>query len=103
MTVTFDHTTPRQRVLFGGGNAAVNLATEARRLRSARVMALAAESDRQPAERACADIDVARWFDRIAQHVPVETERLAAPLDAALLGTDPASVPPRGPRPGANP
>ena len=77
MTMTFDHTTLAQRVLFGAGRATENLAAEVQRLGATRVMTIASEFERRLAEQICQDIDVALWFDEVVQHVPVENAEAA--------------------------
>ncbi|RBY83819.1 maleylacetate reductase [Geodermatophilus sp. TF02-6] len=83
MTMTFEHTTSSQRVLFGAGKAAANLAAEVQRLEATRVMAIASESERHLADRVCRDTDIAVWFDDVVQHVPVETAEAARAAAAA--------------------
>ncbi|WP_335935031.1 maleylacetate reductase [Streptomyces sp. PTD5-9] len=88
MTMNFEHTTLGQRVLFGAGRAAAHLAAEVRRHRASRVMVIASEFERPLAEQVCRDIDVARWFDEVVQHVPVakaEAAREAAASDETDL------------------
>lgn len=81
MSVTFEHITLAQRVLFGSGRAEANLVAEVRRLDARRVMVIATASARDAAEQVCRGIEVALWFDHVAQHVPVrnaDTARAAA-------------------------
>jgi maleylacetate reductase len=85
MTVTFEHTTLGQRVLFGAGRAAEHLAAEVRRRAAGRVMVIAARAERHLAERICRDVDVAVWFDDVVQHVPVDRAETAR---AAATGSD---------------
>ena len=77
MTMTFEHTTLAQRVLFGAGRATENLAAEVQRLGATRVMTIASEFERRLAEQIGQDIDVALWFDEVVQHVPVENAEAA--------------------------
>lgn len=72
MSMTFEHITLGQRVLFGSGEAAANLAAEVQRHAASRVMVIASAAKRELAERVCRDIEVALWFDDVVQHVPVE-------------------------------
>jgi maleylacetate reductase len=81
--MAFEHTTLGQRVLFGSGKAAANVAAEVQRLGSARVMTIASPGERQLAERVCQGIDVTCWFDQVAQHVPVENAEAARVAAAA--------------------
>ncbi|WP_370276075.1 maleylacetate reductase [Georgenia sp. SYP-B2076] len=87
--MTFDHTTLGQRVLFGAGRAAANLAAEVTARGAARVMVIASDRERQIAEQVSADIDVTLWHDDVVQHVPVENaeraRRAAAEHDIDLL------------------
>jgi maleylacetate reductase len=61
MSLTFEHTTLGQRVLFGSGKAAQNLAAEVARLGAGRVMVIASEFELPMAERVAADIDPVLW------------------------------------------
>ncbi|MBB3085398.1 maleylacetate reductase [Geodermatophilus sabuli] len=83
MTMAFEHTTLAQRVLFGAGRAAEDLAGEVRRRAAGRVMAIASPSERHLAEQVCRDVDVAVWFDDVVQHVPVEKAEAARTVAAA--------------------
>lgn len=78
----FDHQTLGQRVLFGSGKAAANVAAEVERLGARAVMVIG-----QRAEQVTAGIDVAVRHEDIAQHVPVETARKARAV-AAEHGVD---------------
>ncbi|NKX54807.1 maleylacetate reductase [Arthrobacter mobilis] len=72
MSLVFEHVTLGQRVLFGTGKAADNLAAEVERLGAARVMVIASESEAAIADLVCAGISpVLRWND-VVMHVPVE-------------------------------
>lgn len=87
MTMTFEHVTLGQRVLFGSGAAAANLAGEVRRRGAGRVMVIATPSARPLAEWVCRDVDVALWWDEVVQHVPVPLAE-AARTAAAAHGVD---------------
>ncbi|WP_255771595.1 maleylacetate reductase [Pseudarthrobacter sulfonivorans] len=81
MSLTFDHVTLGQRVLFGTGNAAANLAAEVTRLGANRVMVIASDFETPMARTVAADIDVALWHHDVVMHVPIgvaEKARAAA-------------------------
>lgn len=69
----FEHTTLAQRVLFGAGRAAENVAQEATRLGARSIMCITSEFERPLAETALSLADVALWHTDIVQHVPTET------------------------------
>lgn len=72
MSLMFEHETLGQRVLFGSGKAATNLAGEIARLGAKRVMVIAAEQEEDVAGTVCSGISpVLRWND-VVMHVPVE-------------------------------
>lgn len=81
MTV-FEHVTLGQRVHFGSGLAATNLASEVRRLGAQRVMLIASPFEAEIAAVVTAGIDVAVAFDDVVQHVPVD--RAEAAREVAL-------------------
>ncbi len=70
--LTFQHMTLGQRVLFGSGAAAENLAAEVSRLGSKRVMVIASEFEAQIAAEVAEGIDVVSFYDDVAPHVPLE-------------------------------
>ena len=72
MSLTFEHVTLGQRVLFGTGKAAENLASEVVRLGAQKVMVIASESEASIAEEVAAGIEVALKYDDVAPHVPIE-------------------------------
>ncbi|UZX03313.1 maleylacetate reductase [Arthrobacter sp. CDRTa11] len=81
MTVTFEHVTLGQRVLFGAGKAAAHLSAEVGRLGAGRVMVIAGSSEAPLVEKLCAGIDVVLYYNDVAPHVPVgkaEKARAAA-------------------------
>lgn len=77
MSMSFEHTTLGQRVLFGTGKAAQHMAAELDRLRATRPMIIAAPPERTLAEAATAGIEAVLWWDEVVQHVPVETAEAA--------------------------
>lgn len=77
MSLEFHHETAGQRVLFGAGEAASNLAQEVDRLGAHRVMVIASEGQLERARRVAAKIDVSVWFDEVVMHVPVEVAQRA--------------------------
>jgi maleylacetate reductase len=88
MSLTFDHVTLGQRVLFGTGNAAANLAAEVARLGAKRVMVIASESETPMARSVAAGIGVvALWHQDVVMHVPIESAEKARAA-AAAAGVD---------------
>lgn len=85
MSLTFDHVTLGQRVLFGTGTAAANLAAEVARLGAGRVMVIASDFETEMARTVAADIEVALWHHDVVMHVPIETAEKAR---AAAAGHD---------------
>lgn len=75
--LTFEHNTLGQRVLFGSGKAAENLAAEVARLSATRVMVIAAEFETEIARTVAADIHVELWHHEVVMHVPVEVAERA--------------------------
>jgi maleylacetate reductase len=71
MTLAFTHETLRQRVLFGTGKAAVNVAAEMARLGTTRPMVIAAPSKRSLAETVAEGVNTVLWWDDVNQHVPL--------------------------------
>lgn len=71
MNLNFSHVTLGQRVLFGSGRAADNLADEVTRLGAARVMVIASRSETAVAVEVTKRIDVAVFHDDVAPHVPI--------------------------------
>ncbi|MDN4646182.1 maleylacetate reductase [Arthrobacter sp. PsM3] len=83
MSLTFDHVTLGQRVLFGTGKAAANLAAEAARLGAQRVMVIASDRETEMARTVAADIEVALWHHDVIMHVPIEVAEKARATAAA--------------------
>lgn len=77
MSMTFQHRTLGQRVLFGTGRAAGHVAAEIERLGASRPMVIASGTARALAETATAGTTVALWWDEVVQHVPVESAERA--------------------------
>lgn len=77
MNLTFEHTTLGQRVLFGSGRAAENLAAEVARFGATKVMVITSESHLSMARKVAAGIDVTLWHTDVVMHVPVETAEAA--------------------------
>ena len=73
----FNHRTLGQRVLFGSGKAAANLATEVLRLGAERVMVIASGTGAEIARQVSAEIKVALWHSEVAMHVPLEVAERA--------------------------
>ncbi|MDQ0821560.1 maleylacetate reductase [Arthrobacter sp. V4I6] len=77
MSLVFEHVALGQRVLFGTGKAAENLAAEVERLGARKVMVIASEFEATIADVVCAGISpVLRW-DEVVMHVPVEVAEKA--------------------------
>lgn len=89
MAMNFDHVTLGQRVRFGSGRAARNLAAEVQRLHASNVMVIAGERELPLAEQVAAEITVAVWHTDVVMHVPIETagtaRRVAAENNVDLL------------------
>ncbi|ACL42516.1 MULTISPECIES: maleylacetate reductase [Micrococcaceae] len=77
MSLTFEHVTLGQRVLFGTGNAAANLAAEVARLGAQRVMVIASDFETDIARTVATGIEVALWHHDVVMHVPIETAEKA--------------------------
>jgi maleylacetate reductase len=71
MTLEFTHATLGQRVLFGTGKAAGNVAAELDRLGTTRPMVIASASGRRAAATVLAGAPSVLWWDEVVQHVPV--------------------------------
>ncbi|GHH30308.1 maleylacetate reductase [Lentzea cavernae] len=84
MTWQFEHVTLGQRVRFGTGTAADDLAAEVARLGARRVLVISAEA---VAAEVTAKIDVAALCTDVAPHVPVENAERARAL-AVESGAD---------------
>ncbi|EMY33339.1 iron-containing alcohol dehydrogenase, partial [Arthrobacter crystallopoietes BAB-32] len=63
MSLTFEHVTLGQRVLFGTGKAPENLAAEVERFGAQKVMVIASEFEAAIAREVSAGIDVALDYD----------------------------------------
>jgi maleylacetate reductase len=87
MSLVFEHVTLGQRVLFGTGKAAENLAAEVSRLGARKVMVIASESELPMARQVAAGIDPVLWHTDVVMHVPVE-QAGAARAAAAEAGID---------------
>jgi maleylacetate reductase len=72
MSLIFEHVTLGQRVLFGSGQAAANLAAEVERLGARKVMVIAGEFEAPIAGDVTSSIAVALNYDDVAPHVPIE-------------------------------
>ncbi|MDE8670716.1 maleylacetate reductase [Pseudarthrobacter sp. H3Y2-7] len=87
MNLSFEHVTLGQRVLFGTGAAAANLAAEVGRLGAQRVMVIAWDRETPVARTVAADIKVALWHHDVVMHVPIEVAEKARAA-AAEAGID---------------
>ncbi|MDR6637028.1 maleylacetate reductase [Paenarthrobacter nitroguajacolicus] len=72
MTMEFTHETLGQRVLFGTGQAAENVASELALLGATQAMVIAAPPERTLAEAVTASIVPALLWDEVVQHVPAD-------------------------------
>jgi maleylacetate reductase len=79
----FVHDSLAQRVAFGSGGAAANLAGEIANLGASRVMLIAAKAETHLADTISEDIPVAVRHDDVVMHVPVEVAERAR---AAAIG-----------------
>lgn len=77
MALAFEHVTPGQRVLFGSGKAAENLASEVERINAKRVMVIASARGAKDAADVSSGIDVALHYSDVAAHVPIEKAEAA--------------------------
>lgn len=73
MSLSFEHVTLGQRVRFGYGQAAENLAAEVEQLNAKNVMVIAGERELELARQVAADIEVRVWHSDVVMHVPSET------------------------------
>jgi alcohol dehydrogenase class IV len=80
----FDHRTLGQRVLFGSGDAAHNIALAIDDLGARRVMVIAGARRRGTADSLLGDLPVAVRFSDVAPHVPLDVVTRAT--DAAVAG-----------------
>lgn len=77
MVMVFAHETLGQRILFGRGQAAANVAAEVERLGASRAMVIASEREAELADRVCGSLPVVLRWDDVRQHVPVENAQRA--------------------------
>ena len=77
MALTFEHVSLGQRVLFGAGQAAENLAAEVAAFDAKRVMVIASGAGSRIAANVSSGIDVALNYTDVAAHVPIEKARKA--------------------------
>src|SRR5699024_9068095 len=77
MSLSFNHETLGQRVLFGAGQAPSDLAQEVQRLNAKNVMVIAGEFEAGMARRVASEIDVAVWHHEVVMHVPLEVAQRA--------------------------
>lgn len=82
MSLKFSHTTLGQRVLFGAGQAAVNLQAEITRFEEPRVMVITGEHGLELAREVAGLIDVEVWHCEVVMHVPIGTAVTARAIAA---------------------
>ena len=82
MALNFEHVTLGQRVRFGHGQAAQNLAAEVERLNAKNVMVIAGERSMEFAREIVANVEVSVWHSDVVMHVPVETAEKARAVAA---------------------
>ncbi|MDQ1129800.1 maleylacetate reductase [Microbacterium sp. SORGH_AS_0888] len=87
MTISFDHTTLGQRVLFGTGRAAEHAAAAIDGLGARRVLLIGGAAVRALADTIAESAPVVARIDEVVQHVPVENGRAAVEL-AERAGID---------------
>lgn len=89
MGLNFAHDTLGQRLLFGSGKAAQNVAEEVSRLGAKKVMLIAAPFEAEIAKAVTAGISVKLTYDNVVMHVPIEkaedARRVATENDIDLL------------------
>lgn len=78
--LTFDHHTLGQRVLFGVGAAAENVAAAVRELGAERLLLIAENSITALPDEIAEHLPVVAWISEIAQHVPADNARAAIAL-----------------------
>lgn len=83
MVLTFDHTTLRQRVLFGAGQAAEHLAGEVARIGAGNIMVIASASNAHVVHDVTRLLTVAVHHRDVAPHVPVDKANAAR--DVAIV------------------
>jgi alcohol dehydrogenase class IV len=77
MTMTFDHTTLAQRVLFGSGQAAGNARVAADDLGARRLLLIADAFASEVADAVADRVPIIGRIDEVVQHVPVENAAAA--------------------------
>lgn len=77
MSLTFEHTTLGQRVLFGAGQVAEHLAAEVARLGAERVMVISSASEARTADEVTRRIAVTVHHRDVAPHVPIDKANAA--------------------------
>ena len=76
-SLSFEHVTLGQKVLFGAGQAATFLAREVAGRKATRVMIIAGDRESEIARWVAGQIDVHVWHDEVVMHVPVEVANRA--------------------------
>lgn len=80
MEIRFDHTTLGQRVLFGAGAAATNVATALRDLGAARPLIVGGDHAAEVVDQISEQCAVAGRIREVVQHVPADRARAAVAL-----------------------
>ena len=80
MEIRFDHTTLGQRVLFGAGAAATNIATALRDLGATRPLIVGGDHAAAVVHQVSTEFAVAGRIREVVQHVPVDRAREAVAL-----------------------
>lgn len=83
MSLSFDHTTNAQRVLFGTGKAVTNTVAAASDLGVQRVLLIADASSTELADRLAQKLPTVHRISEVVQHVPVQRAREATAAAAA--------------------
>ena len=79
----FEHVSLPQRVRFGTGEAAENLAAEIEALGASRVMVIVSDGERELGHAVAGGLPVARWHHEVVMHVPLEVAERARQAAAA--------------------
>ncbi len=80
MSLSFDHTTLPQRVVFASGGAARNIAAQVELLGAERILLIAGRTSSPLAETVALDVPVVARIDRVRQHVPIGHAEAATAL-----------------------
>lgn len=82
MSLNFEHVTLGQRVCFGAGQSAENLAAEVDRLDAKHVMVIAGKAELEIARKVASRIEVRVWHTEVVMHVPIANAEKARQVAA---------------------